>query len=692
MSTDASETRRIASVTIAIVALTWLVAVGAIWRSYSNSVETWTSTAGLAAEMAAAYSGKSIAAADLVLKSMLDWISEEDIRTSDQFRQVFSQRHYFDKLRERIANIEQIDVATFIATDGQIIIFSRSFPQPGINLADRDYFKEQIRPTPPPTSLGNVVQNRGTGRWTFYKARQARSRDGNILGVVIVGIEAEYFAEFFRRIVPSADSSITFWRTDGTVLASSSNKGGVLGRRFPNAVSSSLFREHPQGASKWLTTPRLINDSNEHERILTMRPIANEPAYVTISIGAETIFAAWRTDRNVTLALALGLTGIILWASRQSLHYQTANKRRRALEFERQILQAVVDMPLALTAILASDGRILRSSLSFDAAFRTFVQSGSLRLADVAGGESIAQFIREPRDQLQTDINVPTPTGERRVYHVAIVKKEIPGLGPCMVVVASDETEHRAAQVALAQSAKMVTLGEMATGMAHELNQPINIIHMAVQNALGELEFLDSDLPPAAPTPEIISLITEKLTIILSQTTRAASLISHMRVFGRAPNEASSPFDARSACEGALNLVGQQIRTRGIALNVEVDDRPTMVMGHQTLLEQVLVNLLINARDALAASGYAEKRIDVACHATNASIILEVSDNGPGIPDSIRDRVFDPFFTTKETGSGTGLGLSISFGIIKDMGGTLSLARSIAGARFLIELPPIFSY
>lgn len=682
-----TSTIRIASFSVLLMVLTWAVAAGSIWRSYEIAIQNWNSTAALGVEIARAFSAKSIAATDLVLKSMLDWISEEDVQTPDQFRQVFDQPRYFEKLRDRIGNVEQIDVATFIAKDGGIITFSRSYPQPGINLADRDYFKEQIRSIPPLISLGNVVQNRGTGRWTFYMAKQVRSRSGVILGVAIVGIEAEYFSDFFRKIVPSGDSSITFWRADGTILATSSDRAGLLGRRYPDAVGVRFLKAHPEGGSEWLSSPRLINSSVEQERIVAVRPLDNVPAFVTISIGVETILAGWRTERNIALGLALALNALILWASRQSLRYQTALEAREATERERRVVRAVVDMPLALTAVIDGEGRILLSNRNFRENFDHFIVAERLRIPDQNVAEVFSRFIGSDRESEVVEFAVSAVTGGRRSYRFALAKQVLRDKGPCVIIVGTDETERRAAELAIAQSSKMITLGEMATGMAHELNQPINIIHMAAQNALGEVQPLEPDEPTPAPTPEVLAFVTEKLDTILSQTRRAASLISHMRVFGRVPEQAPVPFDARQACTVAHDLVGQQIRTRGISLELALDERPAMVLGHQTLLEQVIVNLLVNARDAVAAKDDGERRIDLSCRAVDGRVVIEVRDSGPGVADAIRDRIFDPFFTTKEVGRGTGLGLAISYGIIKEMGGKIFLAPSKSGANFRIELP-----
>jgi C4-dicarboxylate-specific signal transduction histidine kinase len=144
----------------------------------------------------------------------------------------------------------------------------------------------------------------------------------------------------------------------------------------------------------------------------------------------------------------------------------------------------------------------------------------------------------------------------------------------------------------------------------------------------------------------------------------------------------------REACRGALILVGQRLRNAGITVREQLGEQPLRVRSHQNLLEQALVNLLVNARDALQQSMRPDKTIVLsASRGNNGHVLVTVSDNGPGVAAEIRERIFEPFFTSKPTGQGTGLGLSLSFGIIREAGGTLSLLDSDQGAAFQIDLP-----
>ncbi len=247
--------------------------------------------------------------------------------------------------------------------------------------------------------------------------------------------------------------------------------------------------------------------------------------------------------------------------------------------------------------------------------------------------------------------------------------------------VGRDNTEVRRAQQQLTQSAKMATLGEMATGLAHEINQPLNVMRMAIVNVLKRLSNGDAQ----------IDYLTDKLNRIDAQVQRAARVVDHMRVFGRRSEIEQHPFNPAQAIEGTLSLLSEGMRGKGVDLRVSETGFEAQVRGYVDQLEQVLINLMINARDALLSKREADREfkpwISVYAERDEYSVRLWVEDNGGGIDPRLLERIFEPFFTTKPVGVGTGLGLSVSYGIVENMGGQLSVRNSTEGARFCIELP-----
>ncbi|MBV4486511.1 PAS domain-containing protein [Pseudomonas sp. SWRI153] len=247
--------------------------------------------------------------------------------------------------------------------------------------------------------------------------------------------------------------------------------------------------------------------------------------------------------------------------------------------------------------------------------------------------------------------------------------------------VGRDNTEVRRSQQQLTQSAKMATLGEMATGLAHEINQPLNVMRMAIVNVLKRLGNGDVQ----------VDYLTDKLHRIDAQVQRAAKVVDHMRVFGRRSEIEQQLFNPAQAIEGTLSLLAEGMRGKGVDLRISETGFEAQVRGYVDQLEQVLINLMVNARDALLSKRENDSAfkpwISIYVERDEENVRLWVEDNGGGIDPRLLERIFEPFFTTKPIGVGTGLGLSVSYGIIANMGGELSVRNSAQGARFCIELP-----
>jgi len=238
------------------------------------------------------------------------------------------------------------------------------------------------------------------------------------------------------------------------------------------------------------------------------------------------------------------------------------------------------------------------------------------------------------------------------------------------------EQELRDKQEQLVQAGKLATLGELTTGVAHELNNPLNNTGLFVGNAI---DFIELGVPDKGP-------IVRELRHALQQVGKATEIISHLRTFGRAAPVSREPISVKQVIDRALALMREQLRLRQIEVMVDLGSEETLVMANPIQLEQVFINLLTNARDAVADSP--RKAIRISSSVGPAAVEVAFADSGPGIPPGLEQRIFDPFFTTKEVGKGTGLGLSITYGIVKEHGGTISVvSRPGEGATFLIHLP-----
>ncbi len=240
------------------------------------------------------------------------------------------------------------------------------------------------------------------------------------------------------------------------------------------------------------------------------------------------------------------------------------------------------------------------------------------------------------------------------------------------------EQELRDKQEQLVQAGKLATLGELTTGVAHELNNPLNNIGLYVGNVIDRIHM--GELPTESARADL-----EKA---MEQVRKATEIISHLRTFGRAAPVTFEAVDVDEVIERALSLMQEQLRLRAIDVDLDLCPDELVVHGNPIQLEQVFINLLTNARDALTEVPEARKKIRIVSSLEGDGIRIVFEDTGPGIPTEIAKRVFDPFFTTKEVGTGTGLGLSITYSIVKEHGGEISLSKTPGGgATFTVEVP-----
>ena len=236
------------------------------------------------------------------------------------------------------------------------------------------------------------------------------------------------------------------------------------------------------------------------------------------------------------------------------------------------------------------------------------------------------------------------------------------------------EARLRTTQNELVQAGKLAALGQMSAALAHEINQPLAAIRTFMASTKIYLQRGDS------------KQVIKNLDLIDGLAERMANITTHLKAFAR-KSEPGRPeqVEVARAVEGALFLVESQIKAAGVRLNRAIEPG-LRVSGYAVQLEQVLVNLIANALDAVA--DVKEPAIGIEVRGTQDTVRIRIADNGPGIPPEVIERIFDPFMTTKPIGKGLGLGLSITYGIVQDFRGHMHAEnRAGGGAELIVELP-----
>ena len=260
--------------------------------------------------------------------------------------------------------------------------------------------------------------------------------------------------------------------------------------------------------------------------------------------------------------------------------------------------------------------------------------------------------------------------GERIVVNLALSPVAAEGGDGSRVVTFDDITARVTLEEQVLQQERLASLGLLAAGVAHEVNTPLTGIS-------GYAQLLLDDMTADDPRRETL----EKIEI---QTRRVSKIANSLLNLARPERSAFESLTLNDAVQEVLRLFEPQIRDRRIVLHVDLESEIPEIRGHRGKLQQVVLNLLSNARDAVEGGG----RISVRTVHRGERVVLEVVDDGVGIAESDLPRIFDPFFTTKGRGKGTGLGLSISYGIVREHEGAMHV-ESVAGqfTRFRVELP-----
>jgi two-component system NtrC family sensor kinase len=251
-----------------------------------------------------------------------------------------------------------------------------------------------------------------------------------------------------------------------------------------------------------------------------------------------------------------------------------------------------------------------------------------------------------------------------------------PAADGSVVILVEDVTEQRALEAQLIQNEKMASVGQLVSGVAHELNNPLTSI-------AGLAELL---LEPARGLPEPTR---EHLRVIHDQAERAARIVRNLLTFARPSSLAKEAVDLNDVVARTALLVSYEMRQRGIALERALDPEPVVVTGDRYELQQVLLNLLTNAVHAVSdLPAECPRRIRLTTGQSGATATLAVGDSGAGVPAALVPQLFTPFFTTKGPGQGTGLGLSVSYGLVEAHGGRIAYHSSAeGGAEFTVTLP-----
>ncbi len=272
--------------------------------------------------------------------------------------------------------------------------------------------------------------------------------------------------------------------------------------------------------------------------------------------------------------------------------------------------------------------------------------------------------------------------GQRLAVEITVCPVRLAGrAGTAMWIL--DASDRAAWQAKMVQADRLAAMGTLAAGVAHEINNPLAYV-------LLHVETLRRELPRLTSERALLPAVLDRLHEISHGIERVAAIVRDLRRLTRADEDVRGPCDLASIIDAAVRMASHELQGRARLVRSYDDVGP--VLGNPARLEQVFLNLLLNAAQAFPAARERDHRVEILLTEDGAEVVAEVRDNGSGIPAEALARVFEPFFTTKPVGQGTGLGLAVSHGIVTSLGGTITVASVPSqGTSVTVRLPRALS-
>ncbi|MFZ5812466.1 MAG: sensor histidine kinase [Thermodesulfobacteriota bacterium] len=589
------------------------------------------------------------------------------------------------------------DRLLLVTPEGAIIAASKPDMEGAFTVADRDYFKRVMAGE---TAMETLAAGRYFNRPVMIVAAPVEGLPGTVLGVMVMAVDMDSFAEgLLRGLVKGNSDKGYILDSRGVVLASPSTS--EAGKVWPKERMARVVESTASGRT-------VVYDGETAPRMLAAMTNATTGWYLVLEADESEVLRpairlAWISGGVSLGTLALVALALVALGKAMSGLRQSEEKFSRLYQ----------NSPDSILLVDLETSRIVDVNDTFtrrtgygreDAVGRT-----SRELPIYVNLEDREKFY----DLLRRDGRVDNFEAEARYKggHLAVCALS----GQVVTIdnrrylmnIIRDVTELKKMHEMMIQTEKMISVGGIAAGIAHEINNPLGIVLQATQNlAQRTRPDFRKNVEAAEKLGLDMRLVGEymkarKLDVFIediqSAAARASAIIRHMLDFSRRSESRRTVCDLRAIADSAVDLASNDYDLKKsydfkkIEIAREYDEDLPGIGCTTTEIEQVLLNVLRNAAQAMAEADPPPDRARIAIRIRNLEDRerIEIADNGPGIPEAVRRRIFEPFFTTKQPGVGTGLGLSVSYFIVtKGHGGRMSVRNSPeGGATFIIDLP-----
>jgi two-component system, cell cycle sensor histidine kinase and response regulator CckA len=550
------------------------------------------------------------------------------------------------------------------------------------NIVDREFFRAHQRSDTNRLLISEPVLGRISGRWAITLTRRINKPDKSFGGIAAISIEPRYLTQLFETTALGPSDVISLVLTNGITLARRRGEAITFGEDISKSRLLSEQRAHPVGT---YIGPGGID---AQLRVFAYRTLRDYPVIATVGTLEGDAFAAVRQRRRAYFAVALLMTVLVVGGCAVGIQLLSRNERAsQTLREQASLLDKAQD------AILVTD---LQRRLTYwnKSAERLYGWS-----ADEAIGKVVTELFypagndQELRQAFQDVIDRGEWTGELQPQTKSGRKVTIEsrwtlvrdgsGKDRSILLINTDVTDRRQLEQQFYRAQRLESIGTLAGGIAHDLNNVLAPIILG----LGMLRDRLTD----DESREVLSTIT-------SSAQRGAEMVAQVLSFARGQEGKRTDISPGDLIADVVRIARDTL-PKNISILTDVAPDLPLIFADQTQCHQVLLNLCVNARDAMPKGGTLSLSAEAmtagpspesrsAGLAPGEYVVFRVKDTGTGVPAQLLDKIFDPFFTTKEAGKGTGLGLSTSLTIVRSHGGHIRVSSQAGhGSQFEVFLP-----
>lgn len=624
-----------------------------------------------AAELSEAYSSEYSKNANLALaldvqtNQLLVGIDNFLLLIKDQYEQSLPRIPLRRLVAPAFANKPSITFIGVTNDRGDVVESLAAFAP--TNIIDREFFQTHRQSDLGRLLISEPVLGRISGRWTITLTRRLNTPDGGFGGIVAISIEPQYLTELFATTALGPLDVMSLVLTNGITLAR--RRGDAISFGEDISQSELLVQQNVAPAGNYVGPGGLDGQM----RIFSYRTMRDYPVVVTVGTLERDALAAVRARQQTYRAVAVLLTVLVITGCTVGILLLARNERSsHRLREQASLLDKAQD------AILVTD---LDRRL-------TFWNKGAERVygwtADDAIGRSITDLLypdgdaREVQQAFQNVVKTGEWTGELQPHTKAgrrvtiesrwTLVRDGAGEARSILSINTDVTDRRHLEQQFYRAQRLESIGTLAGGIAHDLNNVLAPIMLGMGVLKDRLTDDDS---------------RDVLATISNSAKRGAEMVAQVLSFARGQEGRRVEIRVDELVADVVRIARDTF-PKNIDLVTMVDPLVPPIIGDPTQCHQVLVNLCVNARDAMPDGG----TLTLSAHAARNYVVISVDDTGSGIAPAVIDKIFDPFFTTKEAGKGTGLGLSTSQTIVRSHGGYIEVtSEANRGTRFAIYLP-----